>query len=87
MDHEYYWLRAKYIEKPSSENSDLVLLEREKYITITPLQNRQEHCQCFKKLEEIFLKKLNYIYFVFLINYLFFEINAYLMELIVMMIY
>ena len=56
VDHDYYWLRAKYTEKPSSENSDLVLLEREKYITITPLQNRQEHCQCFKKLEEIFVK-------------------------------
>lgn len=56
VDHVYYWLRAKYIEKPSSENSDLVLLEKEKYITITPLQNRQEHAQCFKRLEEIFSK-------------------------------
>lgn len=54
VDHAYYWLRAKYVEKPSSESSDLVLLEQKKCITITPLQNRQEHSGCFKELEEIF---------------------------------
>lgn len=56
VDHTYYWLRAKYVEKPSSENSDLVLLEQKKFITITPLQNRQEHSECFKQLEGIFSK-------------------------------
>jgi hypothetical protein len=36
------------------ENSDVVLLEKENCITITPLQNRHEFSGCMEKLEEIF---------------------------------
>lgn len=54
VDHPYYWLRANYVEKPSSNDSDLTLLEKEKFITITPLQNRYDYPECRTKLEEIF---------------------------------
>lgn len=54
VNHDYYWLRATYIEKQNSKNSDLVLLEQDKCITITPLQNRHENSECSQKLEELF---------------------------------
>jgi 5'-nucleotidase len=53
VDHSYYWIHAIY-ERKMTENSDIVLLEKEGYITITPLQNRHEFPGCMGKLEEIF---------------------------------
>lgn len=54
VDHPYYWIRAKYTEKPGCDNSDLTLLEKGKFITITPLQSRCEYSGCREKLEELF---------------------------------
>jgi broad specificity polyphosphatase/5'/3'-nucleotidase SurE len=53
VNHPYYWLHATY-ERKMSENSDIVLLEKENCITITPLQSRHEFSGCMEKLEEIF---------------------------------
>lgn len=54
VDHPYYWLRATYEEKGDGANSDVSLLSKGKYITITPLRCRHEYSECSKKLEELF---------------------------------
>ncbi len=54
VDHPYYWLRATYKAKKEELNSDLTLLEKEKFVTITPMLNRYEYVQCIDKLEELF---------------------------------
>ncbi|MBE6446988.1 MAG: 5'/3'-nucleotidase SurE [Alphaproteobacteria bacterium] len=54
VNHPYYWLRATYTEKENALNSDLMLLEQGKYVTITPLQSRHEYSECSSKLEELF---------------------------------
>ena len=52
--HPYYWLRSVYNEKPGYSDTDLTLLEKEKFITITPLRSRCDYPECRSKLEEIF---------------------------------
>ena len=54
VDHPYYWLRATYAGKKNDANSDVVLLENKKMITITPLQSRHEFSGCINQLEELF---------------------------------
>ncbi len=54
VDHPYYWLRATYADKKNDANSDVVLLENKKMITITPLQSRHEFSGCINQLEELF---------------------------------
>lgn len=56
VDHPYYWLRATYEAKKKKENeeSDMYLLENDKYITITPLQSRHEYNECLPALKELF---------------------------------
>ncbi len=54
VDHEYYWLRALYTERNPGGNSDLSLMGIEKYVTITPMRNRQEYTEGLSKLEELF---------------------------------
>ena len=49
----YYWIHATHKRKEGL-NSDAVLVEKESYITITPLQNRQEFSEYIVKLEELF---------------------------------
>jgi 5'-nucleotidase len=54
VDEPYYWLHADHNYEKSSKNSDIVLLAKEKAITITALQCRHEFCGCTDKLEELF---------------------------------
>ncbi|MDR2646262.1 MAG: 5'/3'-nucleotidase SurE [Holosporaceae bacterium] len=53
VDRSYYWIHATHKRK-EEENSDVVLVEKENCITITPLQNRQEFSEYIVKLEELF---------------------------------
>ncbi|MDR3187551.1 MAG: 5'/3'-nucleotidase SurE [Holosporaceae bacterium] len=51
----YYWLHASYsYDEIAGKNSDVVLLEKRKAITITALRNRHEFSGCADKLEELF---------------------------------
>lgn len=54
VEHKYYWLHALYSYKDNEQNTDIQLLEKEKFITITPLQCRHEYSCCMKELEELF---------------------------------
>lgn len=54
VNHPYYWLKANHVATKSGENSDVVMLEKKKMITITPLQSRHEYVHCFDQLEELF---------------------------------
>lgn len=54
VEHPYYWLRALHKAREGDNDSDVVLLEKKKYITITPLQSRHEYRECFGPLEELF---------------------------------
>lgn len=54
VDHSYYWLHAKYSYGDNEQNSDIQLLEKEKFITITPLQCKHEYSCCMNELEELF---------------------------------
>ncbi|MDR0631729.1 MAG: 5'/3'-nucleotidase SurE [Holosporaceae bacterium] len=49
----YYWIHATYKRK-REENSDVVLVEKENCITITPLQSKHEFPEYISKLEELF---------------------------------
>ncbi|MDR0677881.1 MAG: 5'/3'-nucleotidase SurE [Holosporaceae bacterium] len=53
VDHPYYWLHAVYKRKEEA-NSDVVLVESDGYITITPLQCRHQFSGCIKNLKELF---------------------------------
>jgi 5'-nucleotidase len=53
VDRPYYWIHATYKRK-QEENSDVVLVEKENCITITPLQSRHEFPEYISKLEELF---------------------------------
>lgn len=50
----YYWLRAAYEYKNNDQDSDIQLLEKEKMITITPLECRHEYGDCMDELKELF---------------------------------
>lgn len=54
VDRAYYWLRATYEDTQNNENTDVVLLEQKKAITITALRSRNEFAGCVKELEELF---------------------------------
>lgn len=54
VQHPYYWLRATYEYKDNDQNSDIQLLEKEKMITITPLECRHEYSDCINDLKELF---------------------------------
>lgn len=54
VDRSYYWLKAEHVDTKNDENTDVVLLEKKKMITITPLQSRHEYVQCVNQLEELF---------------------------------
>jgi 5'-nucleotidase len=53
VDEPYYWIHATY-ERKEDPNSDVVLVEKDNYVTITPLQNRFEFSECLSQLEELF---------------------------------
>ncbi|MDR2723772.1 MAG: 5'/3'-nucleotidase SurE [Holosporaceae bacterium] len=53
VDKPYYWIHATHKRKEET-NSDAVLVEKENYVTITPLQCRQEFPEYMTKLEELF---------------------------------
>ncbi|MDR2158164.1 MAG: 5'/3'-nucleotidase SurE [Holosporaceae bacterium] len=53
-DNPYYWLHAIYEPRKDDKNSDVLLVEKKNYITITPLQSRHEFSECIGKLEELF---------------------------------
>ncbi|MDR1375640.1 MAG: 5'/3'-nucleotidase SurE [Holosporaceae bacterium] len=51
----YYWLHSTYsYDENANKNSDVVLLEKRKSITITALRNKHEFLECTDKLEELF---------------------------------
>ena len=58
VERPYYWLRAEYADKKNDENSDVILLEKKKMITVTPLQSRHEFLGCTEQLEELFASNI-----------------------------
>ncbi|MDR2107052.1 MAG: 5'/3'-nucleotidase SurE [Holosporaceae bacterium] len=54
VESPYYWLHATYKRRDNEEDTDVVLVEKENYITVTPLQSRHEFPDCIGKLEELF---------------------------------
>lgn len=55
VDRPYYWLQSTYKDGSKFDNSDIMLLEQKKMITITPLQCKHEFSECMKELGELFL--------------------------------
>jgi 5'-nucleotidase len=49
----YYWIHPEY-DMDEGANSDIRLVEKENYVTITPLQNKHEFSECAGELEELF---------------------------------
>ncbi|MDR1982248.1 MAG: 5'/3'-nucleotidase SurE [Holosporaceae bacterium] len=54
VSNPYYWIHATYDYNDKQINSDVLLVEKENYITITPLMSRHEFLECANKLEELF---------------------------------
>ncbi|MDR2681602.1 MAG: 5'/3'-nucleotidase SurE [Holosporaceae bacterium] len=54
VDDAYYWLHTTHSDENSAPMSDVKIISEGKYITITPLRNKQEFCGCNDKLEELF---------------------------------
>ncbi|MDR0677912.1 MAG: 5'/3'-nucleotidase SurE [Holosporaceae bacterium] len=54
VNNPYYWINADYNYDENQINSDVLLLEKENCITITPLMSRHEFLECANKLEELF---------------------------------
>ncbi|MDR0968835.1 MAG: 5'/3'-nucleotidase SurE [Holosporaceae bacterium] len=54
----YYWIHPDYKalgkENDKNANSDIVLVEKENYVTITPLKGRNDFLECSSELEELF---------------------------------
>ncbi|MDR1551348.1 MAG: 5'/3'-nucleotidase SurE [Holosporaceae bacterium] len=53
VEHRYYWIHANY-EYQNEEGTDVLLVEKENYVTITPLRYRCEFEEYLGKLEELF---------------------------------